>query len=173
MALTQITYADKETLNAQPSVAEKNKVTSNNMNEIKSVVNGACTQVDTNTTDISNLKAYTLYTNASGEEGNITLSDSAANYSRIDVAVMSKTNNIYNTYTIYDPDGKTLEVRTGNTETGLTDYYMFLACTLAFSGTSVTRANQRLVNLRNGNTPSISPTSNYYKLGVVKVIGYK
>jgi hypothetical protein len=54
MALTQITYEDKETLVNQPSIANKNKVTSGDMNEIKSVVNGACTQIDTNTTDISN-----------------------------------------------------------------------------------------------------------------------
>lgn len=39
MALTQITYTDKETLNEQPSIADKNKVKAADMNEIKSVVN--------------------------------------------------------------------------------------------------------------------------------------
>ena len=53
MALTQIGFVNKETLNEQPSIAEKNKVTAGNMNEIKSVVNAACTQVDTNTGEIS------------------------------------------------------------------------------------------------------------------------
>ena len=68
MALTQIGFVNKETLNDQPSIAEKNKVTAGNMNEIKSVVNAACTQVDTNTngistnaTDITNLKKYVNY----------------------------------------------------------------------------------------------------------------
>lgn len=68
MALTQITWANKETLNDQPSIAEKNKVTAGNMNDIKSVVNAACTQVDTNTneistntTDITNLKKSVNY----------------------------------------------------------------------------------------------------------------
>lgn len=61
MALTQIEFVDKETLNSQPSIADKNKVTANNMNEIKSVVNGACTQVDTNTTDITNLQNGEIY----------------------------------------------------------------------------------------------------------------
>lgn len=37
--MAKITYDNKETLNTQPSVADANKVTSNDMNEIKSVVN--------------------------------------------------------------------------------------------------------------------------------------
>ena len=55
MALNKITYTNKETINPQPSVADINKVTANDMNEIKSVVNGACTQVDTNTSDIATI----------------------------------------------------------------------------------------------------------------------
>lgn len=39
MALTEITYTDKETLNEQPSIADVNKVTDDDMNEIKLVVN--------------------------------------------------------------------------------------------------------------------------------------
>lgn len=49
MALSKITYTDKETLNPLPSVADKNKVTDSDMNEIKSVVNGAIDQVEANT----------------------------------------------------------------------------------------------------------------------------
>lgn len=37
--MAMITYDNKSTLNPQPSVADANKVTSNDMNEIKSVVN--------------------------------------------------------------------------------------------------------------------------------------
>lgn len=49
MALSKITYTDKETLNPLPSVADKNKVTDDDMNEIKSVVNSAIDQVEANT----------------------------------------------------------------------------------------------------------------------------
>lgn len=49
MALSKITYTDKETLNPLPSVADKNKVTDSDMNEIKSVVNSAIDQVEANT----------------------------------------------------------------------------------------------------------------------------
>jgi hypothetical protein len=171
--MAKITYNDKTTLNPQPSISNENKVTSDDMNEIKNVVNTNDDNTNANTTSIENLQAFTLYTSQSGEEGNITLSDSAANYSRIDVFILSKTNSIYNTYTIYEPNGKTLEVRTGNMETGLNDYYMFQACSLSFNGTSITRSYNRIVSLRNGQTPSISTSSGYYKLGVLKVIGYK
>lgn len=39
MAVSLITYTDKETLNEQPSIADENKVSDDDMNEIKSVVN--------------------------------------------------------------------------------------------------------------------------------------
>ena len=39
--MIKITYEDKETLNTNEALPEKNKVTSGNMNEIKNVVNGA------------------------------------------------------------------------------------------------------------------------------------
>lgn len=53
MALSKITFTDKETLNEQPSIADKNKVKAADMNEIKSVVNtnagkvGDLTNLDT------------------------------------------------------------------------------------------------------------------------------
>lgn len=37
--MAMITYDDKETLNSQPSIADKNKVTANDMNEIKNCIN--------------------------------------------------------------------------------------------------------------------------------------
>ena len=45
MALTQITYNDKSNYQSS-SLANEYKVSASDMNEIKSVVNGACTQVD-------------------------------------------------------------------------------------------------------------------------------
>ena len=54
MALTKIQYTNKETLVSLPDIADKNKCTASDLNEIKSVVNNAIDQVDTNTTDISN-----------------------------------------------------------------------------------------------------------------------
>lgn len=50
--MAQITYTNKETLNSQPSVADANKVTSGDMNMIKSVVNTNYGEVG----NITNLK---------------------------------------------------------------------------------------------------------------------
>lgn len=55
MALNKITYDNKQTLVDLPSVAEVNKCTASNLNEIKSVVNNAIDQVDTNTGDIGTI----------------------------------------------------------------------------------------------------------------------
>ena len=38
--MSKITYADKEALNVNPSIADKNKVSDTDMNQIKNVVNG-------------------------------------------------------------------------------------------------------------------------------------
>ena len=60
MALSKITYATKVALNPQPSIADENKVTDANMNEIKSVVNDAIDQIDLNTTKASGTYANFL-----------------------------------------------------------------------------------------------------------------
>lgn len=53
--MAKITYANKVTLNPQPSIADENKVTDDDMNEIKDVVNTN----DNNTGDLSNLATNT------------------------------------------------------------------------------------------------------------------
>jgi len=45
--MAKITYDDKSTLNPQPSIANENKVTSGDMNEIKTVVNGLDDEIGT------------------------------------------------------------------------------------------------------------------------------
>lgn len=58
MAVNTITYANKVNLNENSGIAEINKITDANMNEIKSVVNN-------NATELSNLKPVLLWTNPS------------------------------------------------------------------------------------------------------------
>lgn len=53
--MAKITYTDKVTLNEQPSISAENKVTDDDMNEIKNVVNTN----DDNVGDLSNLKTTT------------------------------------------------------------------------------------------------------------------
>lgn len=55
MALGKITFEDKTALDSSPAVSEINKISDENINEIKSVVNNGLSQVDTNTTNIATL----------------------------------------------------------------------------------------------------------------------
>lgn len=61
MALQKITYENKTALLVQPSVANINKISDTDMNEIKTVVNAICDATDSNTTNIAN--ANTKITN--------------------------------------------------------------------------------------------------------------
>lgn len=73
MALDKITYTDKETLNEQPSIADKNKVSDDDMNEIKRVVNAAIDGLEAipkiKTTEVYN-GTPTLYT-SEGDSRNV------------------------------------------------------------------------------------------------------
>ena len=77
MAVNTITYANKVNLNENSGIAEINKVTDANMNEIKSVVNN-------NATELSNLQPVLLWTNSSPTSSfaaqTITLDTSMANF---------------------------------------------------------------------------------------------
>lgn len=64
--MAKITYTNKVTLNPQSSVADENKVTSGDMNEIKSVVNGLIVN------SYSTFKGYGLRTYIGGNYRNIT-----------------------------------------------------------------------------------------------------
>lgn len=65
--MAQITYNNKTYLNENPSIANENKITDSDMNEIKSVVN-------TNATTLDNLspQCITLETNATGSITGVT-----------------------------------------------------------------------------------------------------
>lgn len=62
MSLNKITYDTKVALNPQPSVADVNKVSDDDMNEIKTVVNDAIDQVDTNSSNITDMNTTELET---------------------------------------------------------------------------------------------------------------
>lgn len=73
-----ITYANKVALNKNPDVPEINKVTADNMNEIKNVINNAINEINKS---ISNLSGKILWTNSNpdiaiNENTDITLSSS-------------------------------------------------------------------------------------------------
>ena len=68
MALNKITYDTKVALSPQPSVAAANKVTDSDMNSIKSVVNDAIDQIETNQSAITNLGNYSTSETDTGKK---------------------------------------------------------------------------------------------------------
>jgi len=76
--MAQITYANKVKLNDDPNIPDINKVTDDDMNEIKSIVNG-------NDNDFQNTLPTTLYSDSTGTNGNVTLSDDSSNYSHFEI----------------------------------------------------------------------------------------
>ena len=61
MAIQTIQYQNKVALNTNPEIADINKVTDNDMNEIKSVVNNNATETSTNSTNIANIIYADVY----------------------------------------------------------------------------------------------------------------
>lgn len=96
------------------------------------------------------LAPYTLYSSASGTTGDITLSDSAANYARIDVLYGTDVNAggvAYKTATLYDPDGRAVSLDVVNS-TDSASIVQWGFKSYAVSGTSmVVGMAERFVNL--------------------------
>lgn len=114
--MAKITYTNKETLNSQPSIATKNKVTSDDMNEIKQVVNtnygevGDISNLNTtnktsivgaineNKENIDGIKGTILWTNSNPSNSfagqQITLSENIANYDLYEVIFVEYAGNL-------------------------------------------------------------------------------
>lgn len=94
--MAKITYEDKEFLNKNESIADKNKVNDTDLNQIKEVVNGNDDKIgnlsDLNTADksslvsaINSLKPVVLFEGNQSVASEITLKYSVENYSYIEV----------------------------------------------------------------------------------------
>ena len=98
--MAMITYDNKTTLNPQPSVADANKVTSGDMNMIKSVVNNNYGEVgdisNLNTTDKSSvvnginsilggLNGTILWSGQKNTTGTVDLNDDITNYDILEI----------------------------------------------------------------------------------------
>ena len=121
--MSKITYEDKVTLHENTEIADTNKCRADDLNEIKTVVNGLDDSVTTNTTNIATNKtnigtlsslttssktnlvnainevnSYTLrptilYSNSSGTRGDITISGSTSTYKYLEIFYRDNDNN--------------------------------------------------------------------------------
>ena len=114
----------------------------------------------------THLGGVVLYENTSGSSGNITLSDSLANYSRIVLLMHQSDNDYWWNESLDQPNGKTLWITQVQVDRTQSRYYLFekrYTC----SGTSI---NKAFIGTYFSNTNSYSEYDNFK---IVKVIGYK
>lgn len=153
MALTQITYNDKTNYQSS-SLANEYKVSDSDMNEIKSVVNGACTQVD-------NLTPVTLYNSSSGTLGTVTLSDSANNYTYLEIFYGK--NSIDNSVKVVRSSGKATFIEYVDIGS-----VQIIVKTVTISGTSITNASGYYLNFTSNAVSSGSAN----EIRIYRVLGY-
>lgn len=157
--MSQITYADKVTLNPQPDIADINKVTDSDMNMIKNAHN----DTDNN---LNNLIGVELYNNTTGTTGNITdLSDNVSNYSYLEI-FYKMTNTIQSTK--ISGNRASLIVHVTDTTSHQT-YIQFKE--VSFSGTTMTvNSSQEWGNNWGSTGITVGNTNN---IKVIKILGYK
>lgn len=107
-----------------------------------------------------------LYDNASGTNGDITLSDSAANYEYIEIFFRNNDNK-YNSVKVYQPHGKSVSLMSQDNNSSK----VWLKVTsITISGTTITKSEACEVALTSGSSPTISSSNNNY---ITRVVGYK
>ena len=93
-----ITFSNKTTLNSQPDIANENKVTASDMNEIKSVYNteiGDVSNLNTTATNVVDAinesvgKISILWSGSKSTTGNVTLSEAYTNYDFLLVGIQA------------------------------------------------------------------------------------
>lgn len=94
-----ITFNNKTTLNSQPDIANENKVTASDMNEIKSVYNteiGDVSNLNTTATNVVDAinesigKISVLWSGSKSTTGNVTLSEAYTNYDFLLVGIQAQ-----------------------------------------------------------------------------------
>lgn len=174
MALSKITYDTKVALDPQPSVANINKVSDSDMNEIKSVVNDAIDKIESpqTTRTTSNTDTYScnfingveLFYNSSGTTGQVDLSDSVANYEYIEIFYKQQEYTpIFSSVKVYKPSNTQVclvSMQPGNGGTGIVAAYVLV------SGTTITKQDYNIFWTNGGNQHTD-------KIYITRVMGYK
>lgn len=108
-----------------------------------------------------------LYTNTTGSNSAITLSESAANFTYLEIFYRNN-DNYYSSTKIYEPDGKTAYLDADYPYTTGEGYSYAKKTSVQISGTSITPINYAEITIR-PNGASIQNSNNIY---ITKVIGY-
>ena len=118
---------------------------------------------------ITDLKGTVLYEDSIGTTGDITLSESAANFKKLEVQYSY--NNLYcSTGIIENPNGKKMSLSVGFS---VTQYKVarYQYKVIAINETSITTDTAGYISCSEANATDVSSTEN--KIYITKVIGYK
>ena len=118
--------------------------------------------------DVPGMIGEEIFSNASGSEGDITLSASLANYAYIDIEYFN-TENIYNTTRVYNPNGKLIGLETIFDNPTTSRHYM-ISIVYSLSGTSMTVQTTSLQSRLTNNAAVVVGSGT---IKVSKVTGYK
>lgn len=120
-----------------------------------------------NGVDILNaIQGESLYSNTSGDNSDVLLSDSAANYDKLYIEFIDNDGTV-GSKEITSPNGK--NVYLSITYPGSVSYKKDVI--VAISGTSITPQTYSTITFRNNQSPTINSSTNY--IYITKVIGFK
>lgn len=130
-------------------------------------------QTDTYSCDYANdnfqMNGTVLYNDATGSNTNLTLSDSAANYTYLEIFFRSN-DNVFNSTKVYEPNGKTF-LAMGLRPTGSTTAspVYLKAEEFSINGTSISKGNYVEMNFQTNGTFTIGTNNVMY---ITRVVGY-
>lgn len=123
---------------------------------------------------LENLKPVTLYDNATGTIDNVTLTDSAGNYSYLEIYITDNGNTNIDCVKICNPNGKTVALNCTSGYKGSSSSNIYLEIrtkTVKIDGTSITNISYGMFVATNKTITTNDRTSN--KIKIIKVLGYK
>lgn len=128
------------------------------------------TQMETNTENAINVVnnkfiGTVLYDNSTGTSGNVTLSDSVANYDYIEIQA-TRTLYAYSSGKLYNVNGKTITL----TSTYTTDEHFYVySKTMNVSGNTLTAVSSKMIYMNDSMTRYQVDNDNR----IIRVVGYK
>ncbi len=112
-------------------------------------------------------KPKSLYDNSSGTTGSITLSETATNFAYLEIFYFKDASSGYWSHRIYNPNGRNINA---SMQYNYGDGVQITALRYAISGTSITRATERYINISG---TSIGNAGTQTSIKIIKVVGYK
>lgn len=109
-----------------------------------------------------------LYDNSTGTSGTVTLSETSANFSYLDIYYKKVDSSNIASARIYAPNGKRVALSTiGQIST---TSVQIERANISISGTSITKADYNYANIPNGSSQTVASAN---ELNIVKVVGYR